>query len=55
MTEASRCPQCGAELPVNAPEGLCPRCPRQQGIEDGNADPSTAFGPVLRYLEKSRN
>jgi tRNA A-37 threonylcarbamoyl transferase component Bud32 len=37
MTEARACPQCGAELPVDAPEGLCPRCLLQQGIGEGSA------------------
>jgi WD40 repeat protein/serine/threonine protein kinase/tetratricopeptide (TPR) repeat protein len=26
MADANRCPNCGAERPANAPEGLCPRC-----------------------------
>lgn len=26
MAEKQSCPECGAELPANAPEGLCPRC-----------------------------
>ncbi len=26
MAEKRSCPKCGAELPANAPEGLCPRC-----------------------------
>jgi tRNA A-37 threonylcarbamoyl transferase component Bud32 len=49
MTEArARCPQCGAELPVDAPEGLCPRCLLQQGIGDGSAGPSSrANDPTL--------
>ena len=28
MADANRCPNCGAEQPANAPEGLCPRCKR---------------------------
>jgi hypothetical protein len=26
MPESRTCEECGAELPLNAPEGLCPRC-----------------------------
>jgi serine/threonine protein kinase len=26
MADADRCPNCGAERPINAPEGHCPRC-----------------------------
>jgi Zn finger protein HypA/HybF involved in hydrogenase expression len=26
MPETRRCPQCQAELPPDAPEGLCPEC-----------------------------
>ena len=26
MTAKRTCLECGAELPVNAPQGLCPRC-----------------------------
>src|SRR5271167_61488 len=43
MTGArARCPQCGAELPVDAPEGLCPRCLLQQGIGEGSGLPASA-------------
>src|ERR1700693_5136836 len=48
MTEARACAQCGAELPVDAPEGLCPRCLLQQGIEEGSGGPSSrANDPTL--------
>ena len=48
MTEARRCPQCSAELPVDAPEGLCPRCLLQQGIGGGSGTPSSrANDPTL--------
>jgi WD40 repeat protein/serine/threonine protein kinase len=49
MTEArARCQQCGDELPVDAPEGLCPRCLLQQGIGDGSGPPSSrANDPTL--------
>jgi tRNA A-37 threonylcarbamoyl transferase component Bud32 len=48
MTEARRCPQCGVELPLDAPDGLCPRCLLQQGIGEGNDTPSSrANDPTL--------
>ena len=48
MPEARLCPQCGAELPVDAPQGLCPRCLLQQGIGKGSDPPSsTANDPTL--------
>jgi tRNA A-37 threonylcarbamoyl transferase component Bud32 len=48
MTEARACPQCRAELPVDAPEGLCPRCLLQQGIGEGSDTPSSrANDPTL--------
>ncbi|HJT76857.1 MAG TPA: serine/threonine-protein kinase, partial [Gemmataceae bacterium] len=32
MTEAGRCPQCGAALPPDSPEGLCPQCLLRAGV-----------------------
>ena len=32
----NRCPTCGAELPADAPRGLCPRCLLREGL-DGDA------------------
>ena len=40
MADADRCPNCGSELPLNAPRGLCPRCLHRQGLD------SDAFGLV---------
>ncbi len=37
MAKENHCPQCGAELMPNAPEGLCPRCLMKVGLE-GDAD-----------------
>jgi predicted Ser/Thr protein kinase len=46
MAEKRSCPECGAELPANAPEGLCPRClmkgARQETRQAGNADSEAA-------------
>ncbi|HUE13902.1 MAG TPA: serine/threonine-protein kinase, partial [Planctomycetaceae bacterium] len=48
MAEARLCPQCGAELPVDAPAGLCPRCLLQHGIGNGSGTPaSTENDPTL--------
>ena len=33
MTDPHQCPQCGAELPADAPDGVCPKCLMQQGFE----------------------
>jgi len=33
MAKESHCPQCGAELPANAPEGLCPQCLMKGALE----------------------
>src|SRR6516164_4050636 len=41
MSEKRICEECGAELPSNAPEGLCPRCLASMGI--GLASGETPF------------
>jgi len=33
MAETKACPKCGAELPDNAPSGICPKCLMQAGLE----------------------
>lgn len=33
MAESRRCPQCGAELPADASEGICPQCLLVHGLE----------------------
>ncbi len=46
MAEKRSCPECGAKLPANAPEGLCPRClmksARQETKSAYNADSEVA-------------
>src|SRR5215471_48661 len=32
MPESARCPQCGTELPEEAPQGLCPTCLLKLGL-----------------------
>jgi serine/threonine protein kinase len=34
MAEARLCPECGAELPADAPQGLCPQCLLLRGLGD---------------------
>ncbi|MGI9516375.1 MAG: serine/threonine-protein kinase [Pirellulaceae bacterium] len=33
MTELRECPQCGGQLPADAPQGVCPKCLMQVGFE----------------------
>jgi tRNA A-37 threonylcarbamoyl transferase component Bud32/tetratricopeptide (TPR) repeat protein len=40
MTAENRCPNCGAERPENAPEGLCPRCLMGQALADDQFVPA---------------
>jgi predicted Ser/Thr protein kinase len=40
MTTPRRCPQCQTELPVDAPDGVCPKCLMQQGFESTAAAPA---------------
>ena len=37
MTEPKKCPQCGTELPPDAPGGHCPQCLLQLGLETGQS------------------
>ncbi|HUE14183.1 MAG TPA: protein kinase [Planctomycetaceae bacterium] len=39
MPEARLCPQCGAELPVDAPQGLCPQCLMKAALATQAATP----------------
>ncbi|MHC4087507.1 MAG: serine/threonine-protein kinase [Planctomycetota bacterium] len=36
MAEEPGCPKCGAELPANAPKGLCPQCLMKAGLQAGS-------------------
>jgi predicted Ser/Thr protein kinase len=35
MAEERHCSECGAELPPDAPQGLCPRCLMKRGLQTG--------------------
>ena len=41
MTTAN-CPQCGTQLPANSPQGLCPKCLLQAGLQSAVESPGTA-------------
>jgi len=34
MAEPQKCPECGAELPQEAPQGLCPQCLLKEGLRE---------------------
>ena len=46
MAEKNCCPQCGANLPVNAPHGVCPQCLIKVGFE-GDADATLEELPLI--------
>ena len=51
MTTLRHCPQCGAELPADAPDGVCPKCLVQQGLAthaDAAGDSPRATGSASR-------
>ena len=50
MTATRNCPRCGAELPADSPQGLCPQCLLKRGLEaetaiDDNAGSRSGFLP----------
>lgn len=58
MADEQSCPNCGAELPANAPEGLCPRClielGRQTGEQASNGESEVASGASPGAIPPSR-
>ena len=51
MTTLRHCPQCDAELPADAPDGVCPKCLVQQGFAsqpDAAGEESGATGSASR-------
>ena len=42
MAETHPCPQCGAEVPRDAPEGLCPSCALKAGLQTGGGSQTGA-------------
>ncbi len=47
MADPERCPDCGAELPANAPRGLCPACLLRQALDSKGPDPSLPAEPTV--------
>ena len=51
MTDTRRCSGCGAELPPDAPLGLCPKCVLKQGLDSlhgtASSPAATGFSPPL--------
>ena len=45
MTTLRHCPQCGAELPADAPDGVCPKCLVQQGFDSQTGAAGEEPGP----------
>jgi len=43
--QARWCPNCGSQLPANAPHGICPRCLLKQGLDSPPAVAEPAFSP----------
>src|SRR5258707_13267008 len=46
MPTRRACGECGAELPANAPEGLCPRCLAAMGLNLAPAEPKQTIALV---------
>lgn len=42
MSEARACPRCGADLPSDAPEGLCPKCLLGGGLQSSGVTSAPA-------------
>ncbi len=56
MAEPRRCPACGAELPIHAAEGLCPKCLLGVGLEASMPDPvAAAEAPTLPPSDASHD
>jgi tRNA A-37 threonylcarbamoyl transferase component Bud32 len=54
MAERERCPDCGAELPANAPRGLCPSCLLRHALDSEDAGPSQTGDPTVGDFEPGR-
>jgi predicted Ser/Thr protein kinase len=52
MAETKTCPKCGAELPVNAPSGICPKCLMQAGLEsEQNPGSASELNPTAPWSD----
>src|SRR4029077_6577326 len=54
MAESRRCPQCGMELPADAPEGLCPKCVLALGMNASSAAQGEKMPPTSPYRPESK-
>ena len=48
MTEMETCPNCGIEVPANAPAGICPRCLLLAGM--GESSPALVSAEVAATI-----
>ena len=46
MAETTNCPKCGAELPCDAPSGICPKCLMRAGLAGGATEDHQSGGSV---------
>jgi hypothetical protein len=51
MTDSRLGPPCGAEIPPNSPQGLCPKCLLQAGFESKSGPASEELAGLLPQLE----
>ena len=54
MTTASTCPQCGAELALDNPHGLCPGCLLDAALEDPSSAPTIGGQSAARAVRGMR-
>ena len=40
MADSKTCPKCGAEVPTDAPAGICPKCLMQAGLAGEQSGPA---------------
>ena len=51
MSDRNLCPECGAEIPTDAPAGQCPKCLLKAGIESFEAPSVDQLGELFPQLE----
>jgi tRNA A-37 threonylcarbamoyl transferase component Bud32 len=56
MSESQVCPQCGAPLPPDSPQGVCPRCVLGVGLAaDSQGESAGSVGETTPHSPKSSN
>ncbi len=53
MTAASKCVECGAELPSDALRGLCPQCLLKAGLANGSAAPGLSSSENTQMVSEA--